>query len=327
MWFVEALARRGHHVRACFTREGPGSYEGIRGRRVRRLSDVCDCRFGMQFGDDAFLELLSGPDSCDVLCHHAAEVTEYKRADFDVAAAVASNTRRVRDIVAKLEAGGGRLLCTGSVFEGGKVWAPPTPRAIFHRMVCPRPSAGRFAATSPTRQDCRSPNSSSPIRLGRLMSRVFASSNFSVGMDCAGEWLTSTSTYSSAKKRTHGKGFEQMTRYATAILTELLMTASSADAASIVIDDFDSGLQVLTAFAPGPSTATGQAPGAMIGGECDVSLTITSSTGRFHGNRRLGGGAFDVGNGPPPSSAFVVSTWDGPDKTQRRGRHCRFHPH
>ena len=120
MWFVEALARRGHHVRACFTREGPGSYEGIRGRRVRRLSDVCDCRFGMQFGDDAFLELLSGPDSCDVLCHHAAEVTGYKRADFDVAAAVASNTRRVRDIVAKLEAGGGRLLCTGSVFEGGE---------------------------------------------------------------------------------------------------------------------------------------------------------------------------------------------------------------
>ena len=141
-----------------------------------------------------------------------------------------------------------------------------------------------------------------------------------------GRWLNSTSTYSSAKKRTHGKGFEQMTRYATAILTALLMTASSADAASIVIDDFDSGLQVLTAFAPGIPTATGQAAGTMIGGERDVSLTITSSTGASTVTAALGGGAFDVGNGPPPSSAFVVSTWDGPDSSAAPGDIAGFTP-
>jgi UDP-glucose 4-epimerase len=70
---------------------------------------------GVQFGDAAFLGLL-GSRSWDVLCHHAAHVDGYRDPAFDVAAALAANTRSAAEVVAAVP----RVVVTGSVFEPGE---------------------------------------------------------------------------------------------------------------------------------------------------------------------------------------------------------------
>src|SRR5205814_460359 len=54
----------------------------------------------------------------EMLCHHAADVTNYKSPDFDVAAAVANNTKNLDATLAALKSSGCKgVLLTGSVFE------------------------------------------------------------------------------------------------------------------------------------------------------------------------------------------------------------------
>jgi len=97
------------------------AYEGRRGDRARALANFGRIESGVVFGDDRFLELAADPAGWDLLAHHAAEVRDYHSADFDVAAAVASNTNRVREVLGRLRGNGcRRILATGSVFEGGE---------------------------------------------------------------------------------------------------------------------------------------------------------------------------------------------------------------
>ncbi len=60
---------------------------------------------GCAFGDEAFLELV-GAATFDALCHHAAEVGDYRSPDFDVTGAVAANTLNFREVM-------GRMLSNG----------------------------------------------------------------------------------------------------------------------------------------------------------------------------------------------------------------------
>jgi nucleoside-diphosphate-sugar epimerase len=116
-WFVRELAAAGHEVVAPLRRE-PASYDGVRARRVGRLGQHAELIVGPSFGDPAFLELISNAERWDALCHHAADVTDYKSEDFDVAAALANNTRSARDVLCALVAKGcQRVVLTGSVFE------------------------------------------------------------------------------------------------------------------------------------------------------------------------------------------------------------------
>jgi nucleoside-diphosphate-sugar epimerase len=89
--------------------------------RLEGLRDLCEeiveecC-----FGDDRFLGLIE-KGHWDLLCHHAAEATNYKDPRFDAVAALAGNTRNVRPVVeglAKVECR--RIALTGSVFEAGE---------------------------------------------------------------------------------------------------------------------------------------------------------------------------------------------------------------
>ena len=119
-WFVRALADAGHEVVAIFSQAEPG-YSGVRGERGAALADHCERRFECRFGDPAFLELIRGGGPWDALCHHAADVTDYKSPDFDYAAALASNTRELPAVLEALTSQGcGRVALTGSVFEGGE---------------------------------------------------------------------------------------------------------------------------------------------------------------------------------------------------------------
>jgi nucleoside-diphosphate-sugar epimerase len=115
-WFVGELAAAGHEVVATL-RGSMDGYEGIRRRRVERLYDVCEVVERCSFGDPTFLALVAGR-RFDVLCHHAAETHGYRDDAFDVSAALAANTRGLRDVLAAFRGSdGATVVLTGTVFE------------------------------------------------------------------------------------------------------------------------------------------------------------------------------------------------------------------
>jgi UDP-glucose 4-epimerase len=118
-WFIRALAEAGHQVVATF-RQQPQTYtDALRRLRVSLALEACKGVFGCGFGDPAFLALVRS-EPWDLLCHHAAEVTDYRSPEFDVAAALAGNTHNVCAVVDAVRStgrGSARILLTGSVFE------------------------------------------------------------------------------------------------------------------------------------------------------------------------------------------------------------------
>lgn len=115
-WFAVELANAGHAVTATFRGDAEG-YADIRGDRVAQMLDKVEPVWGVEFGDDAFFDAV-GDREFDLVCHHAAEMTDYRSWDFDAIGATAKNTRGARRLLTTLaEKGGGKLLLTGSVFE------------------------------------------------------------------------------------------------------------------------------------------------------------------------------------------------------------------
>ena len=121
-WFVRELAAAGHEVVAIFRRRSVADYnEDVRGKRVGLLQSCCRAVFDWSFGDERFVNVRENDGPWDLLCHHAAEVTNYKSPEFGVAAALARNTCNLSKVLTALEETGCReVLLTGSVFEGGE---------------------------------------------------------------------------------------------------------------------------------------------------------------------------------------------------------------
>ena len=117
MWFVRELAARGHQIVAPLLRHR-GEYSGVRSERVAAAASSATLVDSCPFGSDAFLSLIDSHGPWDLLCHHAAVVTDYKSADFDAIGAAADNSARCKEILATLGRRGCRhLLLTGSIFE------------------------------------------------------------------------------------------------------------------------------------------------------------------------------------------------------------------
>jgi UDP-glucose 4-epimerase len=113
-WFVRELVAAGHEVVAAC--RGDGRYEGLRAERMRMVRELCEVRFGCAFGNDDFLALTQ--TSFDVLCHHGAEVGDYRSPDFDPYRAAAANLHRLPAVLRALkDRGCGRLVLTGTFFE------------------------------------------------------------------------------------------------------------------------------------------------------------------------------------------------------------------
>ena len=118
-WFVRGLAEAGHQVAATFRRP-LGDYQGLRQDRVTRLERCCEPVPGCAFGDERFLQLIRSRD-WDLLCHHAAEVTDYRSPSFDTVQALSNNARNVGPVLEALrDRGCRRIVLTGSVFENGE---------------------------------------------------------------------------------------------------------------------------------------------------------------------------------------------------------------
>jgi len=73
---------------------------------------------GARFGDANFLQEICSSEHWDLLCHHAADVTNYKSLDFDYHTAIANNTYNIRRVLDELSLRGcHKVVFTGSVFE------------------------------------------------------------------------------------------------------------------------------------------------------------------------------------------------------------------
>jgi UDP-glucose 4-epimerase len=113
-WFVRELVAAGHEVAAAC--RGDGRYEGLRAERMRLVRELCETRYGCAFGNDDFMALTK--TSFDVLCHHGAQVGDYRSPDFDPYQAAAANLHRLPEVLRALkDRGCGRLVLTGSFFE------------------------------------------------------------------------------------------------------------------------------------------------------------------------------------------------------------------
>lgn len=124
-WFVRTLVARGHEVISPLTRD-PDSYTDIRKQRVERIKSICTLVPHSPFGSDNFLKLLQ-TEKIDLLCHHGANVTNYKSEDFDTISALQNNTRNLPAILKTLKC---PLILTGSVFEQDEGRGSPPMRAF-----------------------------------------------------------------------------------------------------------------------------------------------------------------------------------------------------
>ena len=117
-WFIRELNAAGHTVFATFTQSGVDHYDDLRALRVNETVKHCSPIWGCSFGDDVFLELLKREDNWDLLCHHGAFVHDYKSMDFDLSAALMSNSHNLRPVLEQMvDSNCNKLLLTGSVFE------------------------------------------------------------------------------------------------------------------------------------------------------------------------------------------------------------------
>jgi UDP-glucose 4-epimerase len=129
-WMVHALRQAGHRVVAPL-RGTEGTYTDIKARRVAMLPADCEVHYGVNFGDDNFLNLIETETPFDILCHHAAEVSNYKSPDFDAVAAFSTNIRNLVPVLRKLaEKNCRRMIITGSVFEQNE-GVGPEPKPAF----------------------------------------------------------------------------------------------------------------------------------------------------------------------------------------------------
>ncbi len=120
VWFAEALAQAGFEVIAPLLRRRD-AYTGVRLARVERLERFARVAFERPFGSAPFLDLIAAEGRIDILAHHAAQITNYRAADFDPIDALARNTAGAPQVVEALRrAGGCALVLTGTVFEAGE---------------------------------------------------------------------------------------------------------------------------------------------------------------------------------------------------------------
>ena len=128
-WFAKALAERGATVIAPL-RSAPELYTGVRQARTKDLASFAVVEPGIEFGSSEFLALFD-KSGCDLLCHHAARVADYRSPDFDISLALQENTRGFKALSERVQAAGcAAVILTGSVFEADE-GAGTEPRRAF----------------------------------------------------------------------------------------------------------------------------------------------------------------------------------------------------
>ena len=119
-FFVKQLALSGHEVVATY-RLQPKSYTGVRLKRVQLASQYARNVYGVSFGDDRFIDLISN-ESFDVYGHHGAWTQNYRSMNYDIHSAFLNNTKNVQHVLQNLASRGcHRVVISASIFEGNGV--------------------------------------------------------------------------------------------------------------------------------------------------------------------------------------------------------------
>jgi nucleoside-diphosphate-sugar epimerase len=120
LWFARELATGGHEVTAIFRHRADEYTDPVRSARVALVREICRPVHGCSFGDSSFLAVVR-EGNWDLVCHHAAEVANYKSPHFDAVAAVQNNTFNLLAMLDALKTVGcAKLVLTGTVFEAGE---------------------------------------------------------------------------------------------------------------------------------------------------------------------------------------------------------------
>ena len=115
-WLVKTLAAGGHEIVSAVTKDLK-NYTDTRGERIEKLKSLCRFIPRAPFGSENFLAVIR-KNNFDLLCHHAADVTNYKSPDFNVPRALENNTFNLSAVIAALrERGLKAVVLTGTVFE------------------------------------------------------------------------------------------------------------------------------------------------------------------------------------------------------------------
>jgi UDP-glucose 4-epimerase len=115
-WFVKTLAAAGHEI-VCPVTGDLEHYADVRRQRVEQLKPLCHFIPQAPFGSENFLKTIR-ENRFDLLCHHAAEVRNYKSPDFDASRALHHNTLDLRTVLATMKQRGLKaVILTGTVFE------------------------------------------------------------------------------------------------------------------------------------------------------------------------------------------------------------------
>jgi nucleoside-diphosphate-sugar epimerase len=115
-WFVKTLAAAGHEI-VCPVTGDLEHYADIRRQRVEQLKPLGRFVPHAPFGSENFLKAIRD-NRFDLLCHHAAEVRNYKSPDFDASRALHHNTLELRAVLAAMKPRGLKaVILTGTVFE------------------------------------------------------------------------------------------------------------------------------------------------------------------------------------------------------------------
>ena len=101
-------------------------------------TQACRPVHGCSFGDEEFLGLIK-EGGWDILCHHGADVTNYKSPDFDTVAAFRNNTYNLPAVLDAL--GAAVRLASYSRAVSSRGARAPAPRACPTSLptACPRP--------------------------------------------------------------------------------------------------------------------------------------------------------------------------------------------
>jgi nucleoside-diphosphate-sugar epimerase len=91
-----------------------GGHPVIKQQRLDQLRSIAQIIPDAPFGSGKFIQVASEGDF-DVLCHHGAEVGDYRSPEFDVIGAVTSNTINLPRVIEVIN--GKPIVVTGSVFE------------------------------------------------------------------------------------------------------------------------------------------------------------------------------------------------------------------
>jgi nucleoside-diphosphate-sugar epimerase len=115
-WIAGRLLADGHRP-VTPLRRTLSRYDDLRQARMARLGRAVEIAEDCPFGSPRFLALVER-GGFDLLCHHGAQVDNYRSDDFDVAAALRENTANLPDVLRALRRNSGAaVILTGSVFE------------------------------------------------------------------------------------------------------------------------------------------------------------------------------------------------------------------